>query len=366
MSLKKRKFRVIVWFFPLAIIYRVIIGIRNKLFDWNILKSISFEVPVINVGNITVGGTGKTPHVEYLVRLLMDQFTIAVLSRGYKRKTKTYIRSTVDSTAEEIGDEPRQIKQKFKNVEIAVNRRRVAGIQHLKDEINDLQAIILDDAFQHRYVKPGLSILLVDYNRPILEDYLLPMGRLREHPYQRKRADIIIVTKCPSQIKPDERRQWLKNYVINPYQQLFFSSFVYDEPIAFIGGFSQIKYSDLQEKKMAILLVTGIANPYLLIAHLENFSKDIHLIKYPDHHNYTKQDVDAIANRFNEMINRYKVIITTEKDAVRLEKHKEKLLIQNLAIYYIPIRVEILFDQQKEFDEAIIKHVKSGKVFPSI
>ena len=209
-------------FYPLSLIYGIVVWIRNVMFDINILKSKEFTIPVISVGNITVGGTGKTPHVEYLIRLLKDEFKIATLSRGYKRKSFGFVLANESSTVIEIGDEPRQIKQKFPEIAVAVDSNRVKGINKLLQSEKNLNAIILDDAFQHRYVSPGLSILLVDYNNPLKDDYLLPFGRLREQAGERQRADIIIVTKCPSKIKPIDQRLLEKDLKMFAYQKLFF------------------------------------------------------------------------------------------------------------------------------------------------
>ncbi|MGM0504272.1 MAG: tetraacyldisaccharide 4'-kinase, partial [Bacteroidota bacterium] len=191
---------------PLSLLYGLIIYLRNRFYDYGFFKSTSFTIPIISIGNITVGGTGKTPHVEYLADLLKSEFSVATLSRGYKRKTKGFILAGDQSTAKEIGDEPRQIKQKFPNIEVAVDSKRVRGIQKLIDSNKDLDVVLLDDAFQHRKVQTNLSILLVDYNRPIDKDFMLPLGNLREQAFEKKRASIIIITKAPKDIKPIERR----------------------------------------------------------------------------------------------------------------------------------------------------------------
>ena len=211
---------------PLSWLYGLGVGFRNLLFEMGILKSRSFSTPVISVGNITVGGTGKTPHVEYLVRLLKDQAKVAVLSRGYKRKTSGFVLADKDATVRSIGDEPFQMKTKFPNVTVAVDRKRTRGIDKLTsgDYVKDIDVILLDDAFQHRYVKPGINILLVDYHRLIIYDKLLPAGRLREPVVSKNRADIVIVTKCPKDLKPMEFRVITKAMSLYPYQQLFFST----------------------------------------------------------------------------------------------------------------------------------------------
>ena len=213
---------------PLSWIYGLIVGIRNMMFDCGLLHSESFDIPVISVGNLTVGGTGKTPHSEYLVKLLQDKFQIGLLSRGYKRKTRGFLLANADTTMPEIGDEPFQMKLKFPNIHIAVDKNRRRGIHKLADEIKPVtDVIILDDAYQHRYVTPGVNILLMDYHRLICFDALLPAGRLREHQFNKRRADIVIVTKCPKTITPMEKRGISRSLELYPWQKLFFSTFRY-------------------------------------------------------------------------------------------------------------------------------------------
>ncbi|KPL12396.1 MAG: tetraacyldisaccharide 4'-kinase, partial [Bacteroides sp. SM23_62] len=197
--------------YPFSLLYGLAVSIRNKLYDYSVIKSHEFPIPIISVGNITVGGTGKTPHVEYLIELLKDEFNVAVLSRGYKRKTRHFIMAGSDSGVEDIGDEPVQIKQKFPDVHVAVDRKRVNGVEQLMAKIPDLDVVLLDDAYQHRRIKPGLSILLIDFNRPITKDRLLPAGRLREKAYEKRRGNIILVTKCPDRLKPIERQMIVKD-----------------------------------------------------------------------------------------------------------------------------------------------------------
>ena len=217
------------WLYPVSLLYGTGVWLRNKLFDWNILKERSFPLPVISVGNITVGGTGKTPHTEYLIRLLSKEYQVSVLSRGYKRKSKGFILSTTHSTVSEIGDEPYQMKQKYPHVHVAVDANRCNGIEQLCSHniTPETDVILLDDAFQHRYVKPGMNILLVNYHRLICNDMLLPAGKLRENPNGKHRAKIVIVTKCPKNITPIDLRVLTKQMELFPYQYLFFTTFEY-------------------------------------------------------------------------------------------------------------------------------------------
>ena len=217
--------------YPFSLVYGLIVWLRNTLFDLQIIRSAEFPIPVISVGNITVGGTGKTPHTEYLVDLLKEEFRVATLSRGYRRKTRSFILAGADPDVWEIGDEPVQIKNKYPETEVAVDRKRVNGIRQLLKRIPDLDVILLDDGYQHRYVKPGLSILLIDFNRPIWSDHLLPAGRLREPAYEKRRANIILITKCPDRLKPIERRIIVKDLKLYPFQHLYFTKLTYGQPV---------------------------------------------------------------------------------------------------------------------------------------
>lgn len=343
--------------FPFSGVYGLIVFLRNKLFDWNVLPSREFNLPVISVGNITVGGTGKTPHVEYLIRLLKDDFRIAVLSRGYKRKTRGFLLSTVNSIPDEIGDEPCQIKNKFPDIVVAVDERRTRGIQALLNLEPGPELIILDDAFQHRYVKPGLSVLLEDYNRPLSKDFLLPFGRLREFSSAKERANIILVTKAPASLKAIDMRIKAKDAELKSYQNLFYTTMVADEvkPL-FSGDFRKIENS-----KPWILLFSGIANPGSLRLFAEKISTNIEEIIFKDHHEYTLQDIQGILGRFNKMTDGKKMLLTTEKDSVKLITFKEHLEEIQDWIFYLPVRVEFLNNDEQNFNSLIRNYVSSNK-----
>lgn len=345
---------------PATFIYKMVTGVRNKLFDWKILPSEEFDLPVISVGNLTVGGTGKTPHTEYLIRLLKDRSKIALLSRGYKRKTKGFRLATPSSTSLEIGDEPYQIKTKFPEIHVAVDADRRHGIHQLctEEASNDVEVVILDDAFQHRYVRPSINIVLMDYNRPIYEDALMPTGMLREPASSLDRAHIVIVTKCPQDIRPIDFRVVAKNLELRPYQQLFFTTFKYGELRAFAAPNEQKPLSSLA-LHTHILLVTGIASAEPLIARLRQHTQQITHMEYGDHHDFTRAELRDIKKTFDSITASEKIIITTEKDAARLSAYPIDESISN-NLYVLPIEVEFLQNQQETFNNYITDYVSKN------
>lgn len=351
--------------FPLSIIFGILVFIRNKLYDHNILSSRSFRMPLISVGNITVGGTGKTPHIEYLAELLRKEFNLATLSRGYKRKSRGFQLVTKDSTVKEAGDEPLQIKRKFPDIAVAVDRNRVKGVQSLREEIPDLDLILLDDAFQHRKIKVNLSILLIDYNRPISKDFLLPLGNLREPSHEKRRANIIIVTKSPANLKPIQRRVLLKKLRPYPYQSVFFTTYQYDKPRKVFGAYQEDTESTGNEPALDqntnILLVTGIANPSLLNTHIEKtYSSHIRRIQFPDHKFYTKKEIKKIKRSFNRMGGK-KAIVTTEKDATRIRELQDFPDELKPHVYYIPIEIKFLNNRTSNFNGQILEYVRKNR-----
>ncbi|MDD2797706.1 MAG: tetraacyldisaccharide 4'-kinase [Bacteroidales bacterium] len=346
---------------PLSFLFGLVVDVRNKLFDWGILKSESFDIPVICVGNLTVGGTGKTPHTEYLVSILHKKYTVAVLSRGYKRETQGFVLANKDTLVKEIGDEPFQIKQKFSNIMVAVCEDRRIGIRTLMDMNPKLDVVILDDAFQHRYVKPGLSILLMDYNRKIYEDKLLPAGRLREPLWAKERSNIMIVTKCPVDTKPMDIRITSKYLEPRPHQSLFFSSIHYGDMIPlFAGGLAfGRRLSDINKKTETVLLVTGIASTRKLVTDLLNYVDRLEEIKFPDHHNFEKKDLDLIEQTFNQIKSPEKMILVTEKDAVRLQQSPYLSESLKKSIFYLRIEIKFLENKRIEFNEKIYEYVRT-------
>jgi len=343
---------------PLSWLYGLGVGFRNLLFEMGILKSHSYNTPVISVGNITVGGTGKTPHVEYLIRLLKDITHVAVLSRGYKRKSKGFLLATADTPLRDIGDEPYQIKQKYPEIDVAVDKKRTRGIENLISgnyTEQEVDAILLDDAFQHQYVKPGLNILLVDYHRLIIYDKLLPAGRLREPVKGKNRADIVIVTKCPTTLNPMEYRVLTKQMNLYPYQQLFFTIIKYEPMRPLFEGTERIeRLEDLRDTN--ILLLTGIASPKQIYYDLKPHANSILPLRYGDHHNFKKKDITRINAEFDALPSP-KIIITTEKDAVRLKDVEGLSPEARQNLYVLPINIQFMLQGEESFNEKIIGYV---------
>jgi tetraacyldisaccharide 4'-kinase len=349
--------------YPFSFLYGTAVYFRNLFYDWNLLKSKEFEVPVISIGNITVGGTGKTPHVEYLVKLLKDKFEVATLSRGYKRKTKGFQQVDVTSEVSETGDEPLQIKKKFPEITVSVCENRVAGVEKLltTPEIKSPDVILLDDAFQHRRITAGLNILLIDYNRPIKEDRLLPAGRLRESAVQMRRANIIIFTKCPTgEVTPIMRRILQKEVRLKPYQELFFTSFEYGQIRPVFSG-SELNNDFYKKQTHAILIVTGIAFPKLIPEYLKQFATETESIRFPDHHYYSSGDIQLIMSKFEKIDSHQKIIITTEKDVVRFKEMPDLNEKFKSALYYLPVKVKFLDEEGKMFNKKILNYVGENK-----
>lgn len=347
------------WLTPFSWIYGMGVRLRNQLFELGILKSKNYDVPVISVGNITVGGTGKTPHVEYLVRLLKDKMKVAVLSRGYKRKSKGFVLADADTPMSRIGDEPYQMKKKYPDIRVAVDKSRQHGIETLMalEETADTDVILLDDAFQHRYVKPGINILLVDYHRMIVYDKLLPVGRLREPKEGKMRADIVIITKCPTNLKPMEYRVLTKVMNLYPYQELYFTTLEYGNLHPLFGG-TDLPLNTLPSD-CHILLLTGIASPKQMIADLSSVSKHITPLTYSDHHKYSSSDLQHINDTFAAMP-QPKIIITTEKDAARLTETTEMSDEVKANIYALPIEIKFTLNQEEDFNNKITDYVRKN------
>jgi tetraacyldisaccharide 4'-kinase len=350
--------------FPLSLLYGMIVSVRNLLFDFNILHITEFKIPIISVGNITVGGTGKTPHIEYLITLLVDNYKIATLSRGYKRKSKGYLLADETSTSNQIGDEPMQIKRKFPDILVSVDNKRVNGVKNLlkSEHGNDLDTILLDDAFQHRSIKAGLSILLIDYNRPITRDYIMPYGRLRESADEKDRANIVIVSKSPEKMTPIDRRIIVKELDLLPFQSLYFTTLDYGnlEPV-FKNDAINIINEDWAKENFSILLVTGIANPQPLREYLETFTDTLDEVQFPDHYSFETKDLEMIHSRFEKLEGVNKIIVTTEKDATRFfdMNINQESIKKNL--FFIPLRIKFLNDDKSKFDIQIMNYVRKNK-----
>ena len=348
------------WMLPLSWLYGAAVDIRNSLFDIGVLRAVSYDIPIINVGNITVGGTGKTPHVEYLLRLLSGSYRVAVLSRGYKRKTSGYILSSTSSTMEEIGDEPWQIKQKFPDVYVAVDANRRRGIERLlADEVTkDVEVILLDDAYQHRYVKPGYNILLVDYHRLIFNDSLLPAGNLRERVSSCLRASTVIITKCPQDVSEMNFRVIQSSLQLKPHQQLFYSTFRYGT-MHQLWGNATLKQDMVRKDDIHLLLLTGIAAPQQMEQDVRRFAQHVTTLTFPDHHYYTEHDATTIQQALHQL-SKPRIIITTEKDAARLQHLKGLDKEVKQCTYVLPIEVRIMRDEQDNFNKTIMDYVQEN------
>jgi len=351
--------------YPFSIIYGIVTGIRNFLYDSGILKSNDSDIPVVSIGNLTVGGTGKTPHTEYLISLLKEDHKVAVLSRGYKRKTKGFIEVKTDSLVADVGDEPLQIKIKFPLVTVAVDKNRVHGIRKLvKDSNNAIDLVLLDDAFQYRKINPSVNILLIDYNRPVIKDLILPAGRLRESHRQQKRASMIIYTKCPVSLSPIARRIMIENIYLQPYQYLFFTNMNYDKPVPVFPELAEnwLSFADTKNKS-SVLLLSGIANPVPFWDYVSSVAKIEDKIVFPDHHFYSSGDIQKIEKRYDRISkDNYLYILTTEKDAMRLK------FVNNLSfgirkkMFYLPIKVGFLDKEENRlFNKKVIDYVRRNK-----
>lgn len=334
------------YFYPLAVVYHLITAIRNKMYDFGIFKSVRFRVPIIGVGNLSVGGSGKSPMVMYLAKLLSNNFRMGILSRGYGRKTKGYYIVNYESNYQMVGDEAMQLFQRFKNkFAIAVCEDRVKGAKKIIADM-DLELLVLDDSYQHRAIKPGFNILLTDYNEPYFNDFLLPAGDLRESRNGSKRADIIMVTKCPKDLTQEQEQNYIAKIKPRYGQKVFFSSIQYDENL-------QSKYGQISIEKLAdceVLLITGIANPTPLVEELSQYTQNVKHLKFRDHYSFSQEDIKKIADEYKKM-GEHKLILTTEKDYARLmsfEYFWEKL-------FYWGINTEI--KNKEEFNQIILNYV---------
>jgi len=341
--------------FPFALLYGLAVWFRNKLFNAGILRQSAFDIPVISVGNLSAGGTGKTPHIEYLVRLLAPyKKHLSTLSRGYGRKTSGFVLAGSECNPAEIGDEPCQFVKNFPGLRVAVDEKRTRGIKHLLALDPPSDCILLDDAYQHRYVKPGLSILLTDYFHPYYEDYLLPTGMLRESRRGARRADIIVVSKCPPILSPITRNSILHKIKPAANQHVYFSFLRYGDLQPMNPANNPVPEND--HKFYGILLLAGIANTYPLEEHLKRKCIDLEVCKFPDHHSYSREDLLKIREKFCNIVGKNKVIITTEKDRMKLELPELKEILKDLPVFYQPIEVDFFKDDKTWFDKQILEY----------
>jgi tetraacyldisaccharide 4'-kinase len=340
--------------FPFSLVYLLVIWIRNKLYDKNFFKSVSFNLPLICVGNIAVGGTGKSPMVEYLVRILKNDYAVATLSRGYKRKTRGYALANERSTALEIGDEPMQFYLKFPDVAVSVGEQRLEAIPQLLHDRPETQVIILDDAFQHRAIRAGLNILLVECGNLFTRDWYLPTGDLRDERRSYKRADVMVITKTPPELTWEQRLEVINEIRPLDTQQVFFSTIKYGKAYHIITG----ELTEINEE-MEVLLVTGIANPRPLKKLLQDIAGTYYLMSFNDHHIFTIDDLKEIIKRFQAITSGTKIIVTTEKDAVRLIKFENAL--KALPVYVMPIEQQFLFDEANKFNDLVLSFINNFK-----
>ena len=343
---------------PISLLYGMVTAFRNLLYDKGLFSSTHFDFPIISVGNLAVGGTGKTPHVEFLIELLQSQFKVAVLSRGYKRNSKGFLLANEKSNSKTIGDEPFQIFRKYKNISVAVDEKRVHGIEQLKSIQPELDVVLLDDAFQHRAVNPGLKILLTDFSRLYIHDSLLPGGLLRECKSGSKRADIVIVTKCPKEINDAEITTLTNELNIQSHQSLYFSTIVYNtiKPV-----FDAEKLSEITDLKgFSVLLVTGIVSNISIIAHLTKQNAKVETLSYPDHHHFTASNYAEIKQKFIHLQSDKKIVLVTEKDAARIVSSPNFPESLKNDLYFLPIRIQFLQNKQKQFSQKVIHYVEDN------
>lgn len=343
---------------PLALLYGISVGIRNFLYRVGALRSVRFDLPVISVGNLSVGGAGKSPHIEYLLRWLDQYIGVAVLSRGYGRKTMGYRPVTIIDTANEVGDEPLQFKRKFPDIPISVCESRALGVPELVKRAPETQCVLLDDAFQHLAVTPALNILLTEFSRPFTRDWLLPAGRLREWRYGYRRADIIVVTKCPDQMTPQQRFDLLSEIDPYPRQRVYFSRYRYGTPYSLMYNTVQ-RPLDLDTH---VLLVSAIANTDYLLRYLGSETASVQTLEFEDHHYFSESDLLDMKRRFEAMPERNKIILTTEKDATRLELHEQYLRENNLQVFVLPVEVEFCDGDEAGFQADIKRMLLEFKV----
>ena len=331
--------------FPLAVLYGIITSIRNFLFDKNFFKSTKFKTPTIVVGNLSVGGTGKTPQIEYLIRLLQSNYKVAVLSRGYKRKSTGFILADENSNAALIGDEPYQYYKKFKNILVCVDANRTNAINKLEKLENPPEVILLDDAFQHRKVVGGFNILMTDFSNLYVNDTMLPTGNLRENKSGAKRAQVIIVTKCPRSLSKKEQIEITEKINPSKNQSVFFTAIDYNTTLK---GFATIELKELQN--FEVILITGIANPKPLTRFLKDNSINFEHLNYPDHYNFKSEDISKINQKLDSLKSKNKLVLTTEKDYVRIFEKVKKL-------HYISINT-IFINHTNDFEKKIINYVE--------
>lgn len=348
----QRRFQL-VFAFPFTVLYALAITTINALYRWGVLRGIRYDVPIITVGNLSVGGTGKTPHVEYLLREISPYLHVAALSRGYKRQTKGYLSVQPHHTALEVGDEPLQFKRKFPEVQVAVAESRVDGVSQIMAAAPHTQLIVLDDGYQHRALVVNYSILLTTYDAPYFSDYLLPGGTLREWRSGARRASVIVVTKCPAVLPEAVRAEYLARLRPLSHQEVYFSYYQYGTPYAFLHPQNELPLTD----DLSVLVVAGLASSDYLVSYLDGMVGLARILDYPDHHAYREKDIETILAQYEAMPQRQKVILTTEKDATRLQAYRDTFIAQDVPVFVLPVTVA--FHPTTPGQPALMDHVKS-------
>ncbi len=335
---------------PLSLLYGLGVSLRKFFYRVGVLKSVAFDLPVISVGNLTVGGAGKTPHLEYLIKWLDQYLEVATLSRGFGRKTVGFRPVSVIDTAQEAGDEPLGFKRKFPHVAVAVGENRALGVPELVRRNPETQVVLLDDAFQHMAVTPGLNILLTEFSRPFFSDWLMPSGRLREWRSGYRRADMIVVTKCPEQVSEREKQRFLQKIRPFPWQTVFFSRYRYGEPYDFLRPDVRRKL----DSETDVILLSAIAGTGYLLDFLEKNARTVIPIEHEDHHFFEESDLEGLARRYENWPQKSDaIILTTEKDAVRLEPFQDFIFQKKLPVFVLPIEVEWLDGDEARFQREV-------------
>jgi len=343
---------------PFSLLYGLGVSVRNGFYKAGLLKSIEFNLPTISVGNLSVGGAGKTPHIEYLIRLLKDYINVATLSRGYRRKTKGFLVVQPANSSEQVGDEPLQFKRKFPEVLVTVSESRTLAIPEMLKYQPDTQVVLLDDAFQHLSIQPGMNILLTEYYRPFTQDFLLPSGRLREWRSAYERANVIIVSKCPPDLSEEERAHFQQEIKPLPHQQLFFSYYDYEPPYYMFNP----RYRIALEPDMDVLLISAIAGTDYLIEYLEKRVNHVYSLEFEDHHYFTNYDIGQLKANYDRIDSNKKIILTTEKDAMRLELHRKYLLDNQMPVFALPVQVRFHQNDGAAFDQHVRDYLLNFKV----
>jgi len=343
--------------YPFSLVYGMLIGLRNLFYEAKLLRSTSFSLPVINVGNLSMGGTGKTPHIEYLIKMLTPYINVATLSRGYKRKSKGFRMVQVSDNAMMAGDEPLQFKRKFRHIPVAVSESRNIGIPNILKQHPETHSILLDDAFQHRSVVPGLNILLTQFSEPFFKDYLLPLGTLREPRLSYERADIIIVTKCPEELSDEQKSDFIAQLNPRKKQKVFFSKYKYHDPYFIHDSNTRIRLGEDSH----VILISAIAKVDYLQNHLENIANVDNVVKFEDHHYFTDLELEQFKKIYDNIGEENAFFLTTEKDAMRLDLHRDFLIENDIPVFVLPIEVEFL-GEELEFQDTVKEFLKDFKV----